>query len=346
MIENEVSFCFKHDDTNKIIEYFKNRYGNSHPEVLTIKDFFIDKNRKLRKTNSSVVNGIYELIEKHGDKKSGSREEITTQIPENVFSSLTSKRLFSINKTRTHFMIDKNNSVVVDQYTKPMNIVIVEFESMSPYKINITSQDILDIMGRTNFKTRCPLNSFELFNRRVGFCGAPSSGKSSIAQNLSFILNTQYGANSFHVTEYATTFIQKNDRPPSFEEEFFIWHGQKNREKIAEKQANIVISDCPSFLTYCYALLLPKPEFNQKNAFYLSKIYKRALEGIGDYTDLFLMKLIDYKENGIRYNGKEQSLLIEERIIRFLNDHNVLYKEFNYYDIEKIIKTMFYINEF
>lgn len=344
MYENELAFYFKTEQTEAIIRRLSDSYKS--PEKIEITDYFINKSTKLRCSISNKLDLNYYLITKQGSKKEGTREEKEVHVPESVFTELSKETTFYIKKNRTSFSIDHETKVVVDEINHPMKITVVELEVLSKTPKTLTIVDMYNISKNNSFKVVCPHNSFDYFNRKIGFCGGPSSGKSTTAQHISFLLNTQFGANSFHVTEYATTFLQKQKREPSFEEEFVIWYGQKNREADAAVKANMTISDCPSFLAYTYALLLPKTPLDKKNAFYLSKLYKRALEDVAGYSDLFFMKLIEYKENGIRYGSYEVSLDIENRIRNFLVDHNISYSEVTYNDIDIILNKILYLNVF
>lgn len=168
-------------------------------------------------------------------------------------------------------------------------------------------------------------------------------GKSEVSKILSYTLNTQYNANSFHVAEFATTFIQKYKRNPNFWEEFFIWHGQHEREHNADL-ANIVISDCPTFLTYVYLLHLPKDKFSPDTALVLAKMYKRVLFDVDWYSDLILLELKEYKENAVRYQSFEEALRIQSRVRGFLDDHNIEYSLYDYTKKDEILRDLFYIN--
>lgn len=166
---------------------------------------------------------------------------------------------------------------------------------------------------------------------------------SESAKILSHVLNTDFRANSFHVAEFATTFIQKYDKTPNFWEEFFIWHGQHEREHNATT-ADIVISDCPTFLTYIYLLHLPKDKFSLATALVLAKMYKRVLFDVEWYSDIIFLELKEYRENKVRYQSLEEALIIEKRIKMFLDDHRISYTTYDYSQSDKILTDLFYIN--
>ena len=154
-------------------------------------------------------------------------------------------------------------------------------------------------------------------------------------------MNVDFGANSFHVVEFATSFIQKYHKNPNFVDQFFVWFGQHEREENA-KTANIVMSDCPTFLSYIYMLQMQKPEFCVESALSLSKMYKRVLFDLFSYTDLIFIPIVDYKDNNVRYQSKEEALEIERRIRQFLADHHIKHCVAAYDD--DILSELFYIN--
>ena len=115
--------------------------------------------------------------------------------------------------------IDHNGyHVTVDFLTRPMKLAVLEIEAIDeaayPVPFDITKR----LFGEQ--LKECPLCSYSLFKRKIGICGGPSSGKSETAKIISHILITKYCANSFHVTEFATSFIQKYNRNPQFLDQF------------------------------------------------------------------------------------------------------------------------------
>ncbi len=146
-----------------------------------------------------------------------------------------------------------------------------------------------------------------------------------------------------YVREYATSFIQKYNRNPELEDQFFIWHGQHSRENDANR-ADIVISDCPTFLSYIYALENNKNPLNDKSMFYLSKLYKRVIYDLKAYTDVFLMQPREYVENGIRFQDRNAQLRIHNKIKTFLDDHKIPYQELNSDFVEYVPNKILYLN--
>jgi len=220
-----------------------------------------------------------------------------------------------------------------------MKVAILEVESVADNDPD--DFILLELRAKLNI---CPLSAWDYFTRKIGICGTSSSGKTETAKLLSHQLNVDFCANSFHVAEYATTFIQKYHRNPHFEDQFILWYSQHNREQDAQRRANLVVSDCPSFLCYVYALYLLKAKNADNWKFNLTKLYKRAVYSSSEYTDIVVLKLKDYVENNVRYQTKDDALKIENDIISFLESHKINYSTFERGQTKEIIDKLFYLN--
>ncbi len=346
MIEHERSYIFTHDGAHE----FLGEHGCKLGTLKDIEDYYLGKGMRIRKSRigSDVgrpeVSTSYAFTRKTGQKSKGYRFEFEENITEALAEQLIATAIMKVKKGRFTIRLPEAKdayTVTMDFVEEPMKLAILEIEALSevvyPIPADIT-QDLFDVTLK-----ECPLCSFALFNRHIGIAGGPSSGKSEMAKILSHVLNTEYNANSFHVAEFATTFIQKYKKNPNFWEEFFIWHGQHEREHSADL-ANIVISDCPTFLTYVYLLHLPKDKFSPDTALVLAKMYKRVLFDVDWYSDLILLELKDYRENAVRYQSFEEALRIQSRVRGFLDDHNIQYSLYDYTKKDEILRDLFYIN--
>ncbi len=354
MIEHERSYIFTHEGAHEFLE--KQGYPTRlNPEDranvgdLWIEDSYLGKGMRVRKSwidpgreQLSPSSVSYVFTRKTGEKANGYRFEFEENISDTLAKNVIIDTAMRVKKRRCKIPVSEEYTVTMDFVEEPMKIAVLEIEALSevvfPIPIDITQK----LFG-VDLK-ECPLCTYTLFNRHIGIAGGPSSGKSETAKILSHVINTEYSGNSFHVAEFATTFIQKYKKNPSFWEEFFIWHGQHEREHSADL-ANIVISDCPTFLTYIYLVHLPKDEFSDSTALVLAKMYKRVLFDIKWYSDLIFLNLLNYKENHIRYQSKKEAEVIETRIVQFLDDHNISYSIYDYTQKDDMLKDLFYINE-
>lgn len=339
MIECERSYVLTHEDGNRLLEKFGGSLGEKD-----IYDYYLDKNTRLRQVDSS-----YLLTMKQGNKADGHRTEQEEKVSEPAAAILKTNTKLTVKKTRKWISLPCDSTgtpppykITIDFVSSPMRLAILEIEAQEQV-LNPFSADISKRLLGIELK-ECPLSAWSLFKQKVGICGAPSSGKTETAKWMSHTLNTRFGANSFHVTEFATSFIQKYKRNPKFHDQFFVWYGQRQREMDAQT-ANIVISDCPTFLSYIYMVLLNQIPFSEDTAMYLAKVYKRVLFDLTSYTNIIFLNIKNYVENNVRYQTVSEAKEIEERISRFLKDHNIPHLSATYNDGEKLIRDLFYINE-
>ncbi len=356
MIEHERSYVFTHESA---IEFLKSQgcpiragavdKGEKHD--IHIEDSYLGRGMRVRKSWTDPDNIAYVYTRKTGEKSKGYRFEFEEKISEKLAEQLTATPDMVVKKIRRTLHIPRATSsdeerayiVTMDFIEAPMRLAVLEIEALSEVVFPIPADITMKLFG-IQLK-ECPLCTYKLFNRHIGIAGGPSAGKSETAKSLSHTLNTEMNANSFHVAEFATTFIQKYHKKPNFWEEFFIWHGQHEREHDAEA-ANIVISDSPTFLTYIYLLHLPKEEFSADTALVLAKMYKRVLFDIDWYSDLIFLEMKEYRENKIRYQSAAEALRVQNRIRGFLDDHNINYSTYDYTQKDQMLRDLFYINEY
>ncbi len=368
MIEHERSYVFTHESAHRFLEEhgmsLYRKPDDPDPSIKIIEDYYMGQGMRVRKSWDQPRSFItdfgeeikaltvpddvsYVFTRKTGEKSKGYRFEFEEEISAKLAESLILDKKMCVKKIRKKLSPkishtdEETYTITMDFIEEPMKIAILEIEALDEVVYPIPADIPYKIFG-TQLK-ECPLCSYQLFNRHIGIAGGPSSGKSSTAQILSHTLNTQYRANAFHVAEFATTFIQKYNKNPNFWEEFFIWHGQHEREHSADL-ANIVISDCPTFLTYIYLLHLPKDAFSADTALVLAKMYKRVLFDISWYSDIIFLEMKEYHENAIRYQSFEEALEIQTRVRGFLDDHNISYSTYDYTKQEEMLQDLFYIN--
>lgn len=327
--EIELSFIF---DYNKTKEMVKNI--NNFSEIV---DYYIDENHRIRITPDEIF-----ATKKNGDKSSGMREEIDIELDysEEIIEFAESCSKLKIEKTRYYY--DSLQNFTIDLVESPIKVAILEIEFDNKEDLKKTKQD-----ANEAGLIESGLNAWNYCKRKIAIAGGPSSGKTSIAKGLCLNLNNNYNANASDVVEYATSFIQRENRIPIFEDSCWIYTKQSEREQTVAKTANIVISDCPPFLSYIYAVRqMRKMESSPHTDFALQALYKRAVHSLKAYEQIIVMNLVEYKENGVRYHNKKQSLEIREDIIKFLENHGRRFKSYNYNQLNDITKDVLYMNEF
>lgn len=334
--EYERSYIFTHDSFREFASGFE------MGDPVLIKDFYIDPSLRVRREPNKNT-----LTRKTGEKI-GCRNESISEISDAAADLLCGSSKLCIKKSRrTIYTSSRLYNTTVDFIESPMKLAVLEVERTLPgwgdSSHQIVPVEIIHQIFSSNLK-ECSISTWNFFKRKIAFCGPPSSGKTEMAKWLSHTLNTQFNANTFAVTEYATSFIQKYGRNPEFDDQFFIWYGQWKREQNASKH-DIVISDCPTFLAYIYAILLNKDKFNEKTAMRLSKIHKQSLLDATSYDNIIFMNLKEYVENGVRYHDQNSALEIEKLINIFLNGHNIPHIRATYDDENMILKDVLYLNE-
>lgn len=303
---------------------------------ISIKDYYINKNLRVR----SIDDNQFLITKKIGDKSRGERLENEEEISKNTANILIEESKLIIEKMR-HILDIKNNSnsnIYLDKIISPLKILILEIEQKD-------NDQLSNYFCFQNKLKECPLSSYDLFKRKIGICGGPSAGKTTISRELNKKINIELNGNSATSLEYATTFIQKYNQIPTINDQFMIWYQQKKREDDTQNKCDILISDSPSFLSYIYSVYNSMGKNLDKNKIiYLSKIYKRVLEHTGSYSDIIFLETLNYKEDNIRYQNTEQAKEISNMIESFLHIHGIKYIKSNYNNIDTIFKEIFYLN--
>lgn len=330
-IELERSYVFAVNEVSNIVQFL----DIAVYKPITIRDEYLSHDLRIRFTSNKNI-----LTRKTGDKSSGHRIENEHQLGHDIASTLARDTKLSIVKQRYQFYYASNDfKITLDIISEPMKIAILEIEStndqMPPTANEVFGKNLIE----------CPLSAWDLFKQKIGICGAPSCGKTEMAKTLSGLLNTRLHANSFHVLEYATTFIQKYNRHPNTMDQFMIWYSQKAREEDAMSKANIVISDCPTFLAYIYMLFHNRDNMSDQFRIHLVKLYKRVLEDLEGYSRIIYLRPNNIVSNNIRFQNGDEVRDLANRIHSFIKWHNIPHIVADRGDAYKILKSLFFIND-
>jgi len=166
----------------------------------------------------------------------------------------------------------------------------------------------------------------------VGFCGAPSSGKTCLARSMTNALCLK-GHNADYVPEYARFHIARckqypTNNPRNLLHQHMILENQLEWENVISPAVEFVVSDSPVVMTAVYAYSLTDfTDYNQV-AFY-HKHYQRILELKNRYKYLFYLPStdIEFKTDGLRSQDKERAQEIGNKIKAFLTFHDILHYE-------------------
>lgn len=330
--ELERAYVFSTNNLEKILSFLD---AKAYNEPCIIRDTYINEELRIRTTSSQIV-----LTRKTGCKKDGYRMENEDVVSYDVASILSQDSRLSVVKDRYQIGHTSRDYVVtLDIISEPMTIAILEIESTN----NETPPTASELFGIDLIE--CPLSAWNLFRQKIGICGAPSCGKTETAKTLSGLLNTQFRANAFNVLEYATSFIQKYNRRPDTIDQFMFWYSQKTREEDAMSKANVVISDCPPFLAYIYMLFYNKDKMTTQFRIHLSKLYKRVLEDLENYSHIIYLRPQEIAQNNIRFQNRDETNDLANRIHSFLKWHRIPHMVAGREDECKILKSLFFMNE-
>jgi len=331
MLEHELSFNFSLEYLPKLDDLKYN----------LITDYYFDKNSRIRSIkDQSSGESYYISTIKKGLKESGTREEHEAEIQLENESFLSAAKLI-IKKKRYELLKNEDVHVILDVVESPMMIGTIEIE--------FSQRESLDEFLNKFKLNPCELSAWNFHKRRIGIAGGPSSGKTSVAKKISLFLNNNYKANTSDVVEYATSFIQKLDRSPAFEDQSWIYIKQSEREDAIEKTANIVLSDCPVFISWIYATLaMEGKKATGFTDFARESLFKRCVKSLDKYQFIYLLETIDYRENGVRFHNLEASKNIFNKIETFLieNGRSHKYMKCDYSHIDNIIASILYLNNY
>jgi len=162
-------------------------------------------------------------------------------------------------------------------------------------------------------------------NILIGFAGAPSSGKDSIAESVNRAITNK----SSVVDEMARKYIEKYGNTFSVFQQVLIYQKQLDRENEVLSTYKVGLSASPRFLAYIYAgILLSSLEREPEEAEYgaVTDLYGEAIKSLRDYKFVFLCEPLDiYDEDGLRWNDREQAEMIHRCVRSFLELHGKPY---------------------
>lgn len=155
---------------------------------------------------------------------------------------------------------------------------------------------------------------------RVGICGPPSAGKTTMANRLRRLIYS----NCECVKEYARHYIERYGPPTEVSEQMWILDGQKKWEDQAAKTYEVVISDSPLFLSYIYGRMLADVK-DRKGRGFLVRLYELAIEGAQSYDVVYILPPRAVRSDGVRTQSDEDSKNIYDLIKSFCDDHRIEY---------------------
>lgn len=180
--------------------------------------------------------------------------------------------------------------------------------------------------------------------KRIGICGGPSSGKTTLARALTVKLSTS-GHNVEHVTEYARFHIaeylkQSTQTPRDPLHQVIIFQNQVRWEAAVQDTVEYVISDSPVFMNAVYTYnVIDFDDYKQRIFYY--QHYERLLEYSRNYYDyIFFLPPgdIGFVHDGLRGEDEARAEQIGEQIRAFLVFHQMPFYTITGRDLDKRIE--------
>lgn len=152
--------------------------------------------------------------------------------------------------------------------------------------------------------------------KRIGLCGGPGSGKTTLARALTNQLNLQ-GFDTQYVPEYARFHIANCTDRMDLLDQLLIFENQLKWENSA-RPLDFLVSDSAVLMQAVYTYDLTNFA-NYKEAAFYCQHYQKILEHKNRYDLLFFLPSeLHYTKDGIRRQGEEEARDIGERIRSFL----------------------------
>lgn len=166
--------------------------------------------------------------------------------------------------------------------------------------------------------------------RRINFFAGPCASKSTTsAYVFSYLKTLNYNVEL--VTEYIKFWTYIPREPKGFDQ-LYIFAKQVAKEDVVLRSGiKYIVSDSPIFLSYFYSTIC--------NVTFDKQILEIARQFEDTYPSLNIFlkrKDRDFSNKG-RFHDLKQSKEIDIKLREILNKINVKFKEFSYYDKEKII---------
>lgn len=161
---------------------------------------------------------------------------------------------------------------------------------------------------------------------RIAFSGAPSSGKTTLANALANYLGKETQVSIELVSEYAREFISERGPQNNIQDQLFITQRQADREENALQRlefndGGILITDSPLFLGSIYGLDYTDP-WNDKELRYYLELYGLSLKALRTYnlSDSYLFHLLPRtpKADGIRDRHLNRQKELNDHMIGML----------------------------
>lgn len=157
----------------------------------------------------------------------------------------------------------------------------------------------------------------------VGFVGGPCTGKTTIANFVTEELR-QRGLRVGISREFVTEDVKRNGPPATdnlaFEHVRFYLN-QCLEEKSACEGNQVVVTDCPTFLTYVYAEYGFGNSDCPRDKLALADLREAFMRDVKRYKCLYLLRReFPYEDNGVRFHTLAQAMAVDSLLERLLTE--------------------------
>jgi len=149
--------------------------------------------------------------------------------------------------------------------------------------------------------------------RMIGFVGAPSTGKTTLARAVANAVGLK-GLSVEFVTEYARTYIQRFGALESVREQLVIFDTQARREDDARSTgAAFVVAETPVFTGYAYGLEKMRPTAKDQEA--LQVLHRWILPRLALYDRIYYLPIeLPLQQDGTRSETEETRRILDSRL--------------------------------
>jgi hypothetical protein len=160
-------------------------------------------------------------------------------------------------------------------------------------------------------------------SKLITLIGAPSCGKSTLATSVHTELK-KMGKNSIFIPEAATDYIAEYGIPNEPIDQLVIFYKQLNDERMFIGSKDFIICDSSGMLNYFYFRRLFNIPLRNKDIAIINHMQKEILKSLNQWTHIFYLPImLDNTNDGIRFQDKEEIIMIDKMIKSWLELENI-----------------------
>lgn len=184
-------------------------------------------------------------------------------------------------------------------------------------------------------------------SKAITFCGAPSSGKSTLATSVHYRLKIDK-KNSIFVGEAATDYIAEWGIPDTPTDQLVIFYEQLGRERMYVGSKDWIICDSSTILNYFYFRSLFGNQLSLKDIATINHIQKEILKSLGQWHKIYYVPpfLEDDENDGIRFHNRNEIIRLDSIIKNYLELERIPYVDLSGIPIDErtdwVLKDLLY----